>query len=148
MTVQLPRLNQLVQLVDPATGKATVQGSNFWNQFAIAIETNIAELIAQEAALAAQETALAAQVASLNAVLAGTTAVPLKSTANEWAAQQTDDLAPIAPAYKTGIATPIQVVGLQQPSIAALAGAATLPQTVTAYNTLLAALKVHGLIAP
>lgn len=153
MTVTLGRLSANVQLVDPATGLPTRQGASFWNNFATAIEQNISTLIAQEtelanqaAALTAQAAALAAQVAVINNILAGSTSVALVTSANEWTAPQKFDVEPNSVSgYE--VAT-IQVVGAQQPTIAALAGAATLAQVITAYNTLLASIKAHGLVAP
>lgn len=139
MSVTLPRLSQLVDL---GQGQPSAQFMTLWDQLCGTIESNLD-------AIATTDTSLALQIIQLQGVINGTTpTVPDVTKPYEWTAQQTYDLAPIAPGYKVGLVTPIQVVGAQQPAIANLAGAATLPQAVTAINTILAMLRVHGLIAP
>lgn len=127
MTVTLPRLTVLVQFVDPATGKPTRQGSSFWNSVAVEIEKNLQAIIDQEDALNVLGFDLSTRI---DDIINGTT--PFTGDPN-------------APGYQVA---GIQVVGAQRPTIAALSGTATLGQVITAYNTLLASLKTHGLIAP
>lgn len=90
--IKLPRLTQLVQLVDPKTGLPTLRGSDFWNQAMTNIESNVT-------AVQAAETAIAAQLATITKILGGETDVALLTDANTWTAQQTFDEPLEAPAY-------------------------------------------------
>lgn len=149
MAINLPRLNFNVVMFDTATGKPTQQGQTVWNELCDQIEGAVTDIETVVTQLAVAVASITANTAAITNITNGTTKTsPDTTVAYTWTAQQTDDLAPIAPAYKVGLVTPIQVVGPQQPAIANLAGAATLPQAVTAINTLLAMLRVHGLIAP
>lgn len=132
MSVTLARLAAGRSIVD-AKGAPAAALTQFWHNVCNLLESQQAQLDAQQK--------------TINQILAGSTAVALITQANEWAEQQTFDVEPIAPGYKTG-SPAHQVVGTQGASIAALAGAATLAQVITAYNTLLAEIKAHGLILP
>jgi hypothetical protein len=147
--INLPRLNAQTVMYGQ-DGKPTQQGQTIWNTLCDQIESNLADLQAQETALAAAVANITAAQTALAGIIAGTTKTsPDTTVAYTWTAQQTYSVEPVsATGYKVGAPTPIQVVGAQQPAIATLAGAATLPQAVTAINTILAMLRVHGLIAP
>lgn len=90
--IQLPRLTQLVQLVDPKTGLPTLRGSDFWNQMVSAIEANLSSIQTASGTITSNSTII-------SQILAGDTDVALLDHANTWLDAQTFDQALEAPGY-------------------------------------------------